>query len=454
MRRALATAVLAALTLAAAAVAGLPGKWTPVSKGHVESSDETGLARTPDHVLHVIWQRRGNVASALWQTRISPEGVSLGLGGAAAGLSDPGSPGLTAGPDGALDGFFFARTADGTGAELSLATASPSGEWTVGADPLARVTGDTAPGVGTATTRDGIPVVAWSSGSQVRYRFGVEPSTPVASLGVGGCCASGVQPAVDQATGQAYIAWASTVRPGMGVYVQAVDRGGPTRPKVYATGSATKKRTQAVLPEDRVALSSRLSAPGVFLAYTVGYPRVHSVSVLQAGVRRLVLEVKAPNAAHLLLAAAPLGRLWLAWAHDGTIFATRTNRAVTEIGAVRKIAFRRGAQGIDHLQGDGAPGPLDLIANFETHGNATFWHQHVLPGLSLTIKAVPSTGGPTRYVFRVTDAGEPVANATVRVGKQTLMTGLSGAVALETSDKPPSATAAKLGYAPTTTPLP
>jgi hypothetical protein len=454
MRRALAIAALATLVVTTIAEAGPPGRWTPVSKGRVDSGDETGLARTPDGVLHVVWLRRGAVKAALWHTRISPDGVSLGLGPAAPGLAEPGSPALTPAASGALDGFVFVRASDGTAADLKLVAASASGEWTVGAEPLAHAVGEVAPAVGAATTRDGTPVAAWSAGSQVRYRYGLEPAAAGAALGVGGCCASGVQPAVDQTTGQAYVAWASSAPRAMGIYVQAVDRGGPTRPKVFATASANKKRNRALLPDGRVAFGARSGAPGVYLAYAAGYPKVRGVSLLHAGVRKLVLEVPAANAANVVLAAAPQGRLWLAWSRDGAIFAARTNRAVTRLGAVRKISPRRGAQAIDHLQGDGGLGPLDLVASFETRANASFWHQHVLPGLSLAISASGPPTGPTRYVFKVTDAGEPVANATVRVGKQTLTTGLAGIVALETSDRPAGATASKLGYAPATTPLP
>ena len=78
----------------------------------------------------------------------------------------------------------------------------------------------------------------------------------------------------------------------------------------------------------------------------------------------------------------------------------------------------------------------------------------MLPGLSLAITATVSAGGATKYVFRVTDAGEPMENATVKVGKQSLTTGLAGTVALATGDRPPNATASKPGYAPATTPLP
>jgi len=454
MRRALATVALGAVALATTAAAGLPGHWTPVSKGLVESSDEAGLARTADGVLHVVWQRRAATTAALWQTRVSADGAPLGMGPAAAHLARPGSPALTAAAGGALDAFTFVQTADGTAADLLHVTASPSGEWTVGAAPLAHVATDVAPAVGAATTRDGTPVVAWSAGSQVRYRYGLDPAAASPALGAGGCCASGVQPAVDQATGQTYVAWASSAAGAMGVFVQAVDRGGPTRPKVFATGSANKKRNRAILPDGRVALAARTGAPGVFLAYSTGYPKVRGVSLLHVGVRKIVLHVDAPDAASVVLAAAPQGRLWLAWSRGGAIYASRTNRSATRLGAIRKVPLRRGAQAIDHLQGESGLGALDLVAGFESRGHASFWHQRVLPGLSLAIQASGPQTGAMRYVFKVTEAGEPVPNATVRVGKQTLTTGLAGVVALETTDRPTSATATKLGYAPATTALP
>src|SRR5436309_13714885 len=145
MRNRFAIAALFALALATMAEAGPPGHWTPVSKGRVESGDEAGLARTPDGILHVVWQRRGATTSALWQTRVSPNGVSLGLGPAASHLSEPGSPALTLAPGGVLNAFTFARTADGTAADLLLFTASASGDWTPAAQPPAHVLGTIAP---------------------------------------------------------------------------------------------------------------------------------------------------------------------------------------------------------------------------------------------------------------------------------------------------------------------
>ena len=453
-RHTLAATALGLLVAVGSAAAGPPGAWSPLSKGVLESIDQAGVARTPDGVLHVVWQRRGVSATALWQARIAPDGRLQATEPVAPGLSDGGPPGLVAAPDGALRSFFFVRGPDGTAADLLVASAPPAGDWTVGADPLAEATGADVPAVGVAAARDGTPVAAWPAGTQVRYRYGVEPGAQGTALGVGGCCASGAQPAVDQVTGQAYIAWASTAPAATGVFVQAIDRAGPTRLKVFATGSATKTRDAAVLPAGRVALAARLGAPGVYLAYTFGYPKVAGLNLLQVGARKLVLKIKAPGADHVVLAPAPQGRLWLVWSRAGAVFAARTNRAATRLGAVREIPIRRGSKAVDQLQANGSAGPVDLVALFARGTAASLWHQQVLPGLSLAIKATVSADSPTRYVFRVTDAGEPVANATVEVGKQSLTTGLAGTVALSTSDRPPTASASKLGYAPAMTPVP
>ena len=109
-RSSLAAAVLVTLGVASSAGAGPPGAWSPVSKGVLVSTDEAGLARTPDGVLHVAWQRRGVIATAVWQTRIAPDGRTQGVEPIAPGLSDGGPPALVAAADGALRSFFFVRS--------------------------------------------------------------------------------------------------------------------------------------------------------------------------------------------------------------------------------------------------------------------------------------------------------------------------------------------------------
>jgi hypothetical protein len=236
--------------------------------------------------------------------------------------------------------------------------------------------------------------------------------------------------------------------------VQAIGRAGPARARLFATGSATPKRKAAVLPEGPVALVSRPGAPGVYLAYTIGYPKVRRLAVLEVAARQRVLDLRAPGAGHVALAPGPQGRLWLVWARADEIYAARTNRSVSRLGAARRIPARQGAGRIDQIRGEGSAGALDLVVSFETRAGVRFWHQQVLPGLTLGITKTSGAAGATRYLFHVADAGDPIANANVRVGKQTLTTGVSGTVVLVTSDHPASATATKPGYAPGTTPLP
>jgi len=453
MPRAAAVAVLCALVAASVAAAGVPGRWTPVSVGGVRSSDVAGIARTPDGVLHVVWQRRGAATSALWQTTVAPDATTASEV-AAPQLTEPGAPALTASPDGTLRAFFFVRAGDGSGSTLRFAAQQPGGTWTVANDPFGQSTEAHAPTVGGDAARDGTPVVAWPAGAHVHYRFGVDPGSPTGSLNAGGCCATGAQPAVDQASGQAYVAWGTSAKGGAGVYVQAIGRSRPARARVFATGSATPKRRAAVLPEGRVALVARAGLPGVYLAYTIGYPKVRRIAVLQVAARQRVLELEAPSAGHVALAPGSQGRLWLVWARGGAIYAVRTNRSVSRLGTVRQIPVRRGARGVDEIQADGSTGALDLIVTFEARAGVRFWHEQVLPGLTLGITKTGGPAGSTRYVFHVADAGDPIANASVKVGKQTLTTGISGTVVLVTSDHPTSATATKPGYAPGTTPLP
>jgi hypothetical protein len=189
----------------------------------------------------------------------------------------------------------------------------------------------------------------------------------------------------------------------------------------------------------------------VYLAYTTGFPAVRSISLLNVGARSIARKLKAPGAAHVTLVAAPKGRLWLAWTRRGTIFAARTSRDATRLGRVQEVPMRKGSPVVEQLQGDASAGPLDVVASLASRGGALrIWHRQLLPALTLEVSAQGAADTPRRYVFRVTDAGEPVPNASVKFGKQTLTTGVAGTVTLTTSDRSPTATATKLGYAAAT----
>jgi hypothetical protein len=385
----------------------------------------------------------------LWQIRIGSDGKLLGSNAIARGWSAFANPDLVLTPDGGLRVFVGGDQSPST-ANPGLVTASApaqGGPWTIQPDPVSPGQDAAGADVGASTTKDGTPIAVWATPTGLRYRYGVDPAGADVVVRLSGCCASEPDVATDSATGQAYVAWASSAARASGTLVESIGPRGVTGHALYAPGSASKRRAAAVPPGERVAITSRLGAGGVYVAYGVGYPIVKGVVLWPAGAPRAVLRLPAEGASDIALAAAPDGRLWIAWARNGRSYVTRTNRATTHVEPVRAVSSPPRTTSIWRVQGEGSLGPLDLIVNIDATGGTTFWHQQILPLLSLDVTAVAQPDGSTRYSFAVTDASDPVPNATVKVGTQTLTTGLAGTVVLTTTDKPLAAFASKAGYA-------
>jgi len=85
-----------------------------------------------------------------------------------------------------------------------------------------------------------------------------------------GCGSYDSDVAVDAATGEAVDAWFSNVDAQYGILVR------PVHPALgaiaYAPGSARADREAAISPDQRTPITSRLGAPGIYLAYCIGYP--------------------------------------------------------------------------------------------------------------------------------------------------------------------------------------
>jgi hypothetical protein len=177
----------------------------------------------------------------------------------------------------------------------------------------------------------------------------------------------------------------------------------------------------------------------VFLYFGQGYPTFKTLALWKVDTARPQIVVKADRNEHANVAAAPDGRFWLMWEVNGTIFATRTNRTATRAGAVNALKAP-GSRTVYRLNGDGSAGPLDLIVN----DGQGLWHQQVWPKLQLT-----ASRSGRNVVFRVVDAGDPVAGATVKAGGRSLRTAANGRATLQqASAGRVKATATKAGYAP------
>jgi hypothetical protein len=440
------TAVLV-LVVVAGAQAGPRGQWTRLP-GTVINFAEPGLARTGDGVLHVLYTRRNGTKEDLVHLEISPGGAVGADSVALGGWSAMSHPDLLRMPDGSLRAFFGGIRSTNVGEtnkRLSTATAPAAGTpWTLRSGDVVQAPSAYATGVaGAGLAKDGTPISTWSVTPGLGYHYGINGGDPDRAIPQTGCCLYTPDVAVDSASGQAWVGFHSNENDGPGLYVNAIGPGGPQGGRKLASGSVVGK--SSIYPGNRTSLTGRIGAGGVYLFYGQGYPTFKTLALWKVDTAKPHLIVKADRNEHANVAAAPEGRLWLMWEQNGTIYAARTNRTATRLGAANAIRTPSGAT-IYRLNGEGSAGPLDLIANMQAAGGQAFWHQQVWPKLSLT----GSRKGAT-IAFRVTDAGDPVAGATVKAGGKTLKTNAAGRATLT---KAPAgrvkASASKAAYAPAT----
>jgi hypothetical protein len=447
IRLAAAAALLVVLACAGSAQAGPPGKWTQVTGVGGQEDLNTlrvGLLRTADRVLHVGWARNGpaNSASVLHSSVSAdakavsgPDTIFTYAGGADQSVA------LVRAPEGIR--AFFAGLQAGSAFDKAMATAtSASGQtWT---EPSAvSLAGSAAKPVYSAlgldanVGLDGTFFSAWGDSDPDGGGFHVGLDAGDAD----GALPSGLQTdpgiGVDSQSGQVFLAWNDL---DSGVQVMGLSPPG---------SPVTLPNSGAAQLQHRVGITGRIGAPGVFVAYTQGTSEFLGDPALFRVDTGKATKLTRKNGEQIGIAAAPSGRLWVFWKKSSTVFARRSNRAATKFGATRAIKAPGGAATtIFNLAGEGSRGPLDLLvlAN-PSSGPTANYHQRILPGLTLTAKHKQNG----KIAFKVTDAGEPVAGAKVKVkGDGSKKTGKNGAVAFSLSEGKHRATASKTGYAPAT----
>jgi hypothetical protein len=441
VRHFVACTVVLVLALAASASAGPRGQWTRLP-GTVINFAEPGLARTGDGVLHVIYTRRNGNKEDLIHLEVSPNGNVGADAVALGGWSSMSHPDLLRMPDGSLRAFFGgirSTNAGETNNSMNTATAPASGApWTLKPGKAAQSTSAYATGVaGAGLAKDGTPISTWSGSPGLGFHYGIDTSTPDGRIPQTGCCLYTPDIAVDSASGQAWVGFHSNENEAPGLYVNAIGPGGPQGGRRLAQGSVTGK--SSIYPGNRTSLAGRIGAGGVYLFYGQGYPTFKTLALWKVDTAKPQVVIKADRNEHANVAAAPDGRLWLMWEQSGTIYAARTNKAASKVGAANTLKAP-GSKTVYRLNGEGSAGPLDLIVN----DGQGFWHQQVWPKLSLT-----GARAGRNIVFRVTDAGDPVAGASVKAAGKTLKTNASGrATLVQAPSGRVKATASKAAYAP------
>ncbi len=437
--------VLAAICLLAAvsalvADAGPPGRWTRITDPNGRNIDQVGLARTGNGVLHVFWKRRvAATTDSLQHTAITPAGRAGASSQVLPPLRVVDTPDAVVLPDGRLRVFFhgLGDTIDEGG--VLAATGSAAGTGWKREGPRISSASSSVDAVGAAVTSGGESVAAYTRSFVVAFHVGVSAGDPDREVQPDNqCCDYQPDLATDARSGQTFIAYFSNTKGRTGTWAQQVL---PTVGKrILVPGSATKG--QALGVDQRVAITARIGAPGVYVAICQGYPVCTKAVLWRIGGKALVVG-KSPDVEDVHASAGPEGRVWVAW-HDGRtkqVFVARTNKAATRVGPLATVKPPPGASQLWKVAGEGSLGPLDLFVAATTGSSLATWHTQVLPPLSLSVKK-----GKPAATIAVTDAGDPVAGAKVTVGGKALTTSAAGTVKVVLPSAKVTVRATKRGY--------
>lgn len=423
------------VTVVAAAQAGPPGKWTKVTGSNQWNIDEVGAARTGDGVLHVVWlAREGASPSGIRHTPVSPSGAVGATSTVASGF-DVANPDLVVVAGGGLQALFGGILYPDPLSGIQSSTAGADGASWSGPSKVSDSRGAAGTAGAAFVPGLGVTAFAWASGTRLYAHLG--GPGPDIDLSGPSCCYYDPGVAVDEATGEVWVAWYSNATGQFGTFVRTISPG--VGAPALAPGSAEKG--ESISPDERTAIASRAGG-GVFVAYCGGYPTCKRALLWRIGTGKPLVAGAGGDVENVNVVSGPEGRLWIFWADEDLdrIYAARTNKAATRIGARVAVKYPLGGDTIWKLEGDGALGRLDVLANTGDSGKAATWHTQVLPGLSLSCK-----GGKV-VSCTVTDAGDPVAGAKVKVGGKTLTTNAQGKASADLPAGSFTAVASRAGY--------
>ena len=435
--------ILAAALALVAAPAADAATWRQVTASGGDSIDQVGLVRTSDGVLHVAWHNDGD----LLHTAIGRNGRIGATSPIQSGWTGHMDAALTAVPGGIRVVWGAIRSTDSSDPNQDLNTALstdggaswqltpgsiiPRGAQAYGSDASA------------TTLPDGTVLQAWAGTLGTWVHSGLDPATPnvdyqapLGTYGYGPGLAS-------DAGGRAMMAWFSSSAGRRGVIAQSVNADGSAGgPALTMPGSQVMEGGGTVTKTPIVA---RGKGGGFYVAYALGYPTANQVRVWRVGAGSARLLARTDANSQVTLAADPKGRIWAVWS-DGTfgethVLAARSNPEATEFGAAVDAGAVRDAHSTYSVDASATSSALDILALFGTgtsSGGATY-AARIEPGL--TLKARKRKG---RVTFTVTDAGDPVRGATVRLAGRSAKTSRKGRATLKLENG--RATASAPGY--------
>lgn len=437
----------------AAAVAGTPGHWKPLSGPLPGTGSYPDLLRTADGRLHVAWAQSG-ATSGLLHRAVTPAGAIGPPSAVVTGYAGVTPPGMLAEGAGLRILFGAKRTvASDEPIQGIVTSASGNGGATWSAPqpttPCCSQQGTHAGLISAVRLGDGTPLT-FSSGSAfsiVAHR-GLNPSTPLVSyydtLQPTFGTVLGAAAARDLKSGVTIVAFQSTAGPRDGVHVIGVNpaSGGPQGPPFTLPGLGPGGGGGPFVSSSQPTRIAARAGGGLFVAHADSAASKGRTLLWPLGERRAqVLGRGGGSQDDATVAATPDGRLWVAWTEKKPgkavrVVVRRSNPKVTRFGAPVTISAPNRTQDIYALDASAQALRLDLVATVGALGGGAirYSHQHtqVLPPLALS--ATPRSfrgGGNQRVEFRVTDVGVPVPGATVRAASRSDKTDKQGHTVLK-----------------------
>ena len=413
----LTTAAALCTMLAACAPAGAKAAFTRVFTLGVGPFANEALARTADGSLHIMYQTTSGssaVPNGLATNVVSPSGKLSPPVQALSGWT-PSIPGLTALPGGGLLAAFGAVSPQNVSALWTIASGDGGQTWSAPAQTPTSVVQAYGANLN-AQALGSLPILTLTVSGGVSTQQGTADNAPTSLLvDSSDNFAANANSAVD-ASGQVIVSWDSLAGSG-GDFMRAA---APQLGSVQKAPGVQKNELQ---------LAARTGG-GVFAAYTSDQKHVRLVRYGGGSVAVPALKAVTPGV--MGVASGPAGRIWVMWGDDHGIAVTRSNMAVTRFEPVQQL--NPGSFTLYRVYGDGQLGPLDLfvdqIPTSDIHAPGGFYTR-VLPLLSAAPGVIVhhnKKGAVTGYGVnvRVTDAGDAVSGAAVKLGGKTVKTGKSG----------------------------
>ena len=429
----------------AAGQARLAGGWKAVSSGAVDVLSEITVARTPDGVLHAVYQQdvgtvaeyehasistSGSVLSrskpvGTWGTLIhNPKLLRSTTGGLRlvfSGLQDTNSANFYS------RGYAYDTISDAAGTT-----------WTLQPRALTKFGyAYSGYGVGATTLSNGTPVTAASLNSETHYRVGTidttdhiavtnAPPDGVSSVGLGNYTFH------TQLVNSGDAVWMLTYVLGNseaseGIFAQQIH---PTVGAVLkAPGSTTGG--SSLNPDQTIAAVARPGG-GVVVAYKTGYPTTNAISVWQVG--GSTKKIKAKNVYQIAMDTGASGRLWLAWV-DGSdqVRAVRSAPNGLAFGAVQKLGRPTSSADLWRIAVDASLDQGTVLVNDTVARRVSL--RMVKPGLSLSASGSLRAHRLGSVKVKVTDAGDALKGVKVKGGGDSCKTKANGKCTLTVTPK-------------------